>query len=583
MTALELLAPARNSDIGIAAIQSGADAVYIAGPDFGARKAAGNGFEDIERLCDFAHKFGARVFVTFNIKVGEDELPQMHSQMLRAQKAGADAFIIRDTAPLGWDDVKVPLHASTQCAIRDVETALEYQKAGCSRIILERQLSLELVREICSAVDCEVEFFVHGALCVGYSGECTLSEHLTGRSADRGECVQACRSLYDLVDSSGKVLAKDKALLSLKDYNLLDRIPELAGAGVSSFKIEGRLKNASYVKNVVRAYSIALDELVSVHPDKYCRASFGKVSAGFEPDLLKTFNRGYTQLYLDSSRGKWACKDAPKGMGKAVCRIEEVSARDSRSVELRVSPLEKGLQLRNGDGFAFVSGNSITGFRADVCSGCRIVCKKVQGLRKGLILYRNIDTAFEKVLENESPVREIRVGVELRQEGLSVLAKATSEDGRTAEGRLEGLQEASNAPRIQAMLREGLSKRVGHYSFGVSDFILFEEPLPLLSSSQINSLRHTLAESLEMENPRPRPLGKGTGAVLNTNYGKKMYLLRSKYCIRYELGLCPVHQGAAQTGPLYLVNSGRRLALNFDCARCEMSVLEDGSVIQGQN
>ena len=254
MTPIELLAPARNADIGIAAIRCGADAVYIAGPDFGARKDAGNPVDEIARLCDYAHRYGARVFVTFNILLREDELEQAHSQMLAAQTAGADAFIIRDPRICLWEDINVPLHASTQCAIRDAARAREFEAAGCSRIILERELSLEQIRSICSAVSCEVECFVHGALCVSYSGQCTMSQALTGRSADRGECIQACRNLYDLEDLHGHVLARSKALLSLRDFNLSARLEELIDAGVSSFKIEGRLKNESYVKNVVRYY-----------------------------------------------------------------------------------------------------------------------------------------------------------------------------------------------------------------------------------------------------------------------------------------------------------------------------------------
>ena len=207
MTPIELLAPARNADIGIAAIRCGADAVYIAGPDFGARKDAGNPVSEIEKLCAYAHRYGARVFVTFNILLREDELGQAHEQMLAAQRAGTDAFIIRDPRICLWEDINVPLHASTQCAIRDAARAREFEAAGCSRIILERELNLEQIRSICSAVSCEVECFVHGALCVSYSGQCTLSEAITGRSADRGECIQACRNLYDLEDTQGRVLA----------------------------------------------------------------------------------------------------------------------------------------------------------------------------------------------------------------------------------------------------------------------------------------------------------------------------------------------------------------------------------------
>ena len=298
MKELELLAPARNADIGIAAIDCGADAVYIAGPAFGARQAAGNPVEEVRRLCAYAHRFGARVFVTFNTILFEDELDEARRLFLALEEAGADAFIVQDLAVLDFG-AHVPLHASTQCAIRTPEQARFYESLGFSRLVLERELSLEEVAAIRAAVSCELEFFVHGALCVCYSGNCYLSEYLAGRSANRGACVQACRSLYDLSDASGKVLLRDKALLSLRDYNLSERLEELAAGGICSFKIEGRLKNQSYVCNVVRAYSRVLDALVAAQPRQWRRASFGTVRGGFEPDLSKTFNRGYTQLYLE--------------------------------------------------------------------------------------------------------------------------------------------------------------------------------------------------------------------------------------------------------------------------------------------
>ena len=345
MRPLELLAPARNIDIGIAAIDCGADAVYIAGPGFGARQAAGNSLEDIARLCDYAHRFGSRIFLTVNTIIYDSELEEVHALMRDAQEAGVDAFIVQDLALTQWDDITVPLHASTQCAIRTPEKARWLESLGFGRLVLERELSLSQIREIAEAVHCEIEAFVHGALCVCYSGQCYLSEHLAGRSANRGACIQACRSLYDLVDGNGKVLAHDKALLSLKDFNLLDRLPELAEAGVTSFKIEGRLKNISYVRNVVREYSLALDRLVAEHPDRYCRASFGTVTRGFTPAPDKTFNRGYTSLYMDGKRGRWASMDTPKSVGERIGTVASVRQRDARTMEIVVKPVRKSLIL----------------------------------------------------------------------------------------------------------------------------------------------------------------------------------------------------------------------------------------------
>ena len=324
MRQLELLAPARDAQIGIAAIDCGADAVYIAGPQFGARQAAGNSIEDIKTLCGYAHRFGARIFVALNTILYDDELEAAYRQMLEVQEAGADALIIQDMAVMRMaaegignfrEDFHIPLHASTQCAIRTPEHAVFLEGMGFSRLILEREMSLEQIRTIRKAVSCELEFFVHGALCVCYSGQCYLSEKIAGRSANRGACIQACRSRYDLADSDGKILVRDKALLSLKDYNLKARLEDLAEAGITSFKIEGRLKNASYVKNVVRDYSLALDEIVRKRPEEYERGSYGQITGGFTPDTTKTFNRGYTELFIDGKKGRWASMDAAKSMG----------------------------------------------------------------------------------------------------------------------------------------------------------------------------------------------------------------------------------------------------------------------------
>ena len=611
MLSLELLAPARNADIGIAAIDSGADAVYIAGPFFGARKDAGNSVSDIAELCSYAHRFGARIFVTVNIVLRPGEEEELHRQMLEEQAAGVDAFIVRDERIFGWEDITVPLHASTQCAIRTVEDARRYEALGASRLVLERELSLEDVKAIRAAVGCEIEFFVHGALCVCYSGDCRLSEYLDGRSADRGECIQACRSLYDLVDAEGRVLVKDKALLSLRDFNLLGRLEDLAGAGVCSFKIEGRLKSASYVRNVTRAYSQALDALVAAHPEEYCRASYGAVSGGFTPDPDKTFNRGYTELYLDGKRGRWSSMDAPTNLGTPVGTVARIRCgRDGMEITLKPggSPLPT---LNNGDGFAFIGGSSVTGFRGDVCKWPVVRCKAVDGLREGMTLYRNIDAAFERELEKNLPKREIRVSLAVAVKGRwNIDITARTEDGREWTSSFKAdVEAAENRERAAAMLREQLSKRAGHYSFSLRS--LDATALPLLSAGTINSMRRLVAEDLDT-------LPCKTQALLNSRAGHSLQnrlaspapspvpapssvpepspvpepaegpsrpappichpepaegsLMRSRYCIRYELGMCPVHQGAPDSGPLYLLNNGRRLALRFDCRACEMTV-----------
>ena len=578
MTGLELLSPARSADIGIAAIDCGADAVYIGGPQFGARRDAGNTIEDIAKLCSYAHRFGARVFVTVNNLLRDDELDEVHRQMLSEQEAGVDAFIIRDMRICSWSDITVPLHASTQCAIRDLDTARRYAMAGCSRIVLERELPLSAIREICAGVDCEVEAFVHGALCVCYSGECLLSETIDGRSADRGECIQACRSMYDLADGSGKVLVRNKALLSLKDLSLHARLAELADAGVCSFKIEGRLKGESYVRNITRYYSEGLDAIVAASGGSYCRTSFGELSGGIAPDPSKTFNRGYTELYFDGVRRRgWSSMDAPKSMGEFIGTVTGIRRAGRDSIELTLKPAGNAV-LRNGDGFAFPGKEGVVGFRGDICEGNRIVCKDNAQIHKGMSLYRNTDTAFGKALEAKPCRRHIRVSLSVHIHGeWDIAITARTEDGRELSSNFKAdLEKAENRERAEAMLREQLGKRSGDYSFSVSEIKVSTKggALPLLSASTINSIRRLVAEDLESLPLKSIPMQNSQrGAAGVENFRERpATLMRSKYCIRFELELCPVHQGAKDTGPLYLLNNGRRFRLDFHCDSCEMTL-----------
>ena len=620
MKQLELLAPARDLQIGIAAIDCGADAVYIAGPQFGARQAAGNEISDIRQLCDYAHKYGARVFITLNTIIYDSELSDAYQFMLDVQEAGADAIIVQDMAILAMaqkgignvkEDIRIPLHASTQCAIRTPEQARFLEELGFSRIILERQLSLDDIKAIREAVSCELEFFVHGAICICYSGQCYLSEKIAGRSANRGACIQACRSKYDLVDASGKIIARDKALLSLKDYNLRGRLRELAEAGISSFKIEGRLKNESYVRNVVRDYSIALDKLVSSQPDNYERGSFGKVSGGFTPDTSKTFNRGYTELFLDGKRGRWAAMDAAKSMGEHIGTIASIG-----KGEITIN-LNKGVLLNNGDGFSFVSRNGkVEGFRGDVCIKNTIRCKILPTLFVGAQLYRNINSAFEKAIERLKCTREIQVNVTLflceGSNAYSLNANAVSEDGRLAKVSFEtGNEPAYDQDRIEDIIKQQIEKSVDHYRFKL-DRIIKLCKIPVMSASFLNNIRRELAKMLD-SNPCNK---KDILLSGNVNVGRKILsqknvlyksnvsnhlseelylscgaeqvekayeiqhktgaeLMRSKYCIRYELGICPKHHGKQNTGPLFLLNNGQRFALHFDCLNCEMTLTED--------
>lgn len=708
---LELLAPARNMSIGIAAIDCGADAVYIAGPAFGARQAAGNSMEDIRRLTEYAHRFGARIFLTLNTILFDNELAEAERLLAGAKDAGVDAIIAQDLAV--WKLTDLPVHASTQCAIRTPEKARLYEGIGASRLVLEREMSLDQISAIRASVDCELEFFVHGALCVCYSGQCYMSERIAGRSANRGECIQACRSLYDLVDEAGNVLVRNKALLSLKDYNLKDRLTDLAEAGICSFKIEGRLKNISYVRNVVRAYSLALDELVAANPGKYRRVSFGRSEGGFTPDLAKTFNRGYTQLFLDGKRsGNWSSMDAPKSIGEEVGTVVSISPirqnfsngkrPSEENITITVRMKNPGDRLQNGDGFSFLSKGrgEIVGFRGDVCQGNRITCRNVAGLYPGAKLYRNLSNAFEKELESNLPVRTIPVAVDIsvrisdlrvtstgsvtedaRSQSLpkllnkdhqpsnrpseptySLKINAVSQDGRSVELEREaGDNAAENPERMRGMFATQISKATGIYSFTLRSLEV-ETPdgsLPFLPASALNAIRRDLAATLEDMPCKAVPLPTGqavnaTGIVkildnrknaidapaylgkcqsqkpilsqvsdiqetasdgihlsykanIANHIARETYqslgatqtddafeishrpdaeLMRTKYCIRYELGLCPVHlQSGKPQGKgsphglttdnlknLSLINNGKRYRLAFDCADCEMIV-----------
>lgn len=621
MRDLELLAPARNADIGIAAIDCGADAVYIAGPEFGARKAAGNSLEDIRRLCGYAHRFGVRIFLTLNTILYNNELEAARKLLEEAEEAGVDAIIAQD--PAVWKMTSLPVHASTQCAIRTPEAARFYESLGSSRLVLERQMSLERIKEIREATGCELEFFVHGALCVCYSGQCYMSERIDGRSANRGECIQACRSLYDLVDGNGKVLVKDKALLSLKDYNLRSRLEELADAGICSFKIEGRLKSISYVRNVVRAYSIALDNLVAKYPGDFRRTSFGRSEGGFSPDLDKTFNRSYTKLFIDGSRGKWSSMDAPKSVGEEIGTVASINRTPGRlsagagRMEVSVKFDNPAMFLRNGDGFSFVSKdhNEIVGFRGDVCRGAFISTRNVPELYVGARLFRNLDSAFEKELDTDLPVRLIPVSLDItirsREETNILEIRAMSQDGREVGFEQNaGSTLASNPSRMRDMFFFQLEKVAGIYSFTL-DGLHTEElgaKMPFLPVSAINGIRRECASRLDGMPLKAVPMYHAAGPVnpaeisgpvtyksnVANTVTEKVYsdagadsverayeithrpgaeLMRTKYCIRYELGMCPVHQHVTPPERLYLLNNGKRYSLSFDCARCEMTVL----------
>ena len=574
LTQLELLAPARNKDIGIAAIDCGADAVYIAGPSFGAREAAGNPVEDIAALARYAHRFGAKVYATVNTLLYEDELPQAAALVRELRTAGADAVLVQDYRLLGQDLGGVEVHASTQAVCRTPQQAVALEALGFKRLVLERQLSLEQIRAIRQAVSCELEFFVAGALCVCYSGECFLSEHLTARSANRGACIQACRSLYDLVDADSKTLVRNYPLLSLKDYRLDSHIGQLAEAGICSFKIEGRLKSESYVRNTVRHYSLALDRFIAEHPG-YRRSSAGRVAGGFTPNLEATFNRGFTSLFIEGSRGRWLSGDSTKSKGEFAGKIV---AKGKGWIEL-----DGTLTINNGDGLCTVSANGEqTGFRADRCTGARIEIKTTKGLRIGQGIWRNYSIAFEKQLAAGKPERLIDVTVDFSASAITAVSAAGASVTLDIDG---DYPPARNIASAVDNIRRQMGKRSGAYSFHVMS--VDDSDVRFYPLSALNAFRRQLADMLDARMAVIMAAGRtafkptGAPAPQQKRSAGDGVLMRSKYCIRYELGLCPkfgkradgrLAKGPAKE-PFFLVNNGRRLQLAFDCKACEMTVL----------
>lgn len=413
MRTLELLAPAKNLECGIAAIEHGADAVYIGAPRFGARAAAGNSIEDIKQLCKYAHQFGAKVHVTVNTIIYQEELEDTLKMIQQLDAIGVDALLLQDMGVLSeirannlWSR---ELHSSTQCDVRTPEKAFWLTTLGFNRIVLARELSLDEISAIHQAIpDREIEVFVHGALCVSYSGVCYASEKCFGRSANRGECAQFCRMKFDLLDSTGKEIEHQRYLLSLKDLCQIGHLQELADAGASSFKIEGRLKDVFYVKNVVAAYSRKLDEIVRANPRKYRRASRGHVEYNFEPNLLKTFNRGFTNYFLKCRQPDIASFDTPKAMGEYVGKVKEIRGNISFNVATVAS-------FVNGDGLCFINDDhELEGFRVNRVEGNRLYPFHMpENLRPGMPLYRNNDRAFEALLSRKSAERKVELVIAL--------------------------------------------------------------------------------------------------------------------------------------------------------------------------
>ena len=608
MTALELLAPAKNLACGIAAIDHGADAVYIGASRFGARAAVGNSVDDIRQLCDYAHRFRAKVYVTVNTIVYDEELDATRQLLSELGEVGVDAVLVQDMAVLTM--CQLPLHASTQTDNRSVEKVRWLREQGFVRAVLARELSLEEIAAIHREVpDMELEVFVHGALCVSYSGICYASQHCFGRSANRGACAQFCRMPFSLVDADGKEVEHDRYLLSLKDMNQSDHLLELAEAGATSFKIEGRLKDISYVKNVTAAYSLQLNRIVSRYPDKYCRSSLGVCSYTFTPDLRKTFNRGYTTYFLQGRQPEIASFDTPKAVGEFVGTVKEL-----RPDSFNVAGVSS---FANGDGLCFYNGYQLEGFRANRVVGNRIYPYRMpQGLKPGMRLYRNSDQEFERLLAKPSAERRIPIRISLQAiaEGFELTATILSQSSALAPLTVSFTaehQEAQKPPReniIHQLSKLGDTIYVcseveipADFNFFIPNSLLSEMRRSLTDHLQrlgMKTQTHASAEAQEKATDR-HVTAVGTppaysypylynisnrlsqtfyGANQQTAYelkGGAGPIMQCRHCIRYSLGYCVKRGGKRPQWhePLSLrLGDGRSFRLEFDCKNCQMNV-----------
>jgi len=601
---LELLSPAKDYQSGIAAINCGADAVYIGAPKFGARSSAGNSLADIDNLIKYAHKFRAKVYVTVNTLIYDNEIEEVKSLICSLYNIGADAVIIQDLGILKMDTPPIPLFASTQTHNTTPEKVKFLESAGFSRVILARELSLEQIREIKNSTNIDLEFFIHGALCVSYSGQCYFSFADNGRSANRGECSQSCRMLYDLVDSNNNVIIKDKYLLSLKDLNLSQYISGLIEAGIASFKIEGRLKDVNYVKNVTAFYRQRLDDIIEGSP-YYSRASSGRVKLFFTPDPEKSFNRGFTNYFIDEENDSLSSFSTPKSLGKEIGTITAVREDyyDIRTKE----------NLVNGDGLCFFnSKKELTGIQVNKVEGNKVYPNEMKEAAPGTLIYRNNDQAFENRLSAKYAERKIGASINLSEiEGI-LIASILDEDNVNVSynWQIEKTPAAKPDKAVDA-IRTQLSKS-GNAIFDVQQIEIVLPTPYFFPLSEINSLRRTLFSLLEEEREKTRtvetrnpaadaitfPLSTldyrgnvtnrlsekylneiGTavtekGAELQKDFTGKV-LMTCKYCIKHELNICPIKQNPQEKyqEPLFIVDKNRKYRLSFDCAKCEMSVL----------
>lgn len=586
---VELLSPARDLACGIAAIDHGADAVYIGAPRFGARAAAGNSVDDIATLCRYAHQYDARVYVTVNTLIRDDERPALRSLLHQTADAGADAVLFQDRVVAEMvkaDGLPLQLHASTQTDNRTPEKVEQMHAMGACRVVLARELSVQEIADIHRRVpDVELEVFVHGALCVSYSGLCNISEHCFNRSANRGECAQVCRMRFDLSDAEGNIIEHDRHLLSLKDLNLSEHLAELADAGAVSFKIEGRLKDAAYVKNVTAAYSQLLDRFISQHPADYERASLGRCRYSFTPDLRKTFNRGYTTYFLHGRQPAIFSPDTPKAMGEfvgTVVRLQDGQGRDGKRAAGGGRLYVTTNHFANGDGLCFIDDNhELQGFRVNRADGdtLTVAGKLPPTLRQGMRLYRNNDQQMERILAGKSAERKIPLTMTLATTTDGY--RLTANDGRrSAEATIACEHQQAQKPQQETIVRE-LSK-LGNTPYECAEVVLPPGFSFFIPASRLSELRRKCVGSIPTTPPRIPSETQSAPTALRSGGGNESSppLMQCRHCLRYALGHCVKHGGTPPTWhePLFLsLANGRRFRLRFDCRNCQMDVINEST------
>lgn len=601
---IELLAPARNLECGIEAINHGADAVYIGAPKFGARAAATNSMEDIERLTDYAHLYGVRIYVTVNTILKDEELKEIEAMIWELYQKGVDALIVQDMGLTRLNLPPIPLHASTQMDNRTVEKVRFLTEAGFRQVVLARELSLNEIAAIHKACpDTPLEVFVHGALCVSYSGQCYASQACFGRSANRGECAQFCRLPFSLVDADGQVVVKDKHLLSLKDMNRLDMLEQLLDAGATSLKIEGRLKDVAYVKNVTAAYRQRLDTILK-RRSEYIRSSSGTCRFDFQPQPEKSFSRGFTHYFLEGRGENIASFDTPKSLGEAMGSLKE-----QRGGWLSVAGVKP---FHNGDGVCYLDEQGrLQGFRINRVEGNKLFpAGNVPRIKPRTPLFRNQDQEFERSLARKSAERKISIRLTLEENAFGFSLSANDEDGHGVTLAFDHTKEQARTPQAEN-LRTQLAK------LGTTPYEL-TEPAEInlagnwfIPSSVVAEWRRQVVDRLtaarRINYRRELAVWKPThhtypiqtltylGNVMNDQarrfyldhgvknivpaYEKespsKAVLMFCRHCLRYSMGWCPVHQKGRSPyrEPYYLLgNDGRRFRLEFDCKNCQMKV-----------